>query len=68
MLDLDLERARRSGTAMGVLIGDLDDFKDFNDRLGHHLGDLALQRVGRLLDEYKGPWTQPLVSAESSSL
>lgn len=53
LLDLDLERARRSGTAMGVLIGDLDDFKDFNDHLGHHLGDLALQRVARLFEEHK---------------
>ncbi|MGA7705098.1 MAG: diguanylate cyclase, partial [Solirubrobacteraceae bacterium] len=53
-LDLDLERARRSGLAMGVAIGDLDDFKDFNDHLGHHVGDLALQRVARLLNEHKG--------------
>ena len=55
LLDLDLERARRSGTPMGVLLGDLDDFKDYNDRLGHHLGDLALQRIARLLGEHKGP-------------
>jgi diguanylate cyclase (GGDEF)-like protein/putative nucleotidyltransferase with HDIG domain len=55
LLDLDLERARRSGTPMGVLIGDLDDFKDYNDRLGHHLGDLALQRVARLLEQHKSP-------------
>ena len=55
LLDLELERARRSGTAMGVVVGDLDDFKDFNDHLGHHLGDLALQRVAGLLEEHKGP-------------
>jgi diguanylate cyclase (GGDEF)-like protein/putative nucleotidyltransferase with HDIG domain len=53
LLDLELERARRSGTAMGVLVGDLDDFKDVNDRCGHHVGDLALQRVARLLREGK---------------
>jgi len=49
LLDLELERARRSGTAMGLLVGDLDDFKDVNDRSGHQVGDLALQRVARLL-------------------
>jgi diguanylate cyclase (GGDEF)-like protein/putative nucleotidyltransferase with HDIG domain len=49
LLDLELERARRSGTAMGLLVGDLDDFKDVNDRSGHQAGDLALQRVARLL-------------------
>lgn len=49
LLDLELERARRSGTAMGLLVGDLDDFKDLNDRSGHQAGDLALQRVASLL-------------------
>ncbi len=53
MLDLELERARRSGSAMGVLVGDLDDFKDVNDHSGHQVGDLALQRVARLLCEGK---------------
>jgi diguanylate cyclase (GGDEF)-like protein/putative nucleotidyltransferase with HDIG domain len=53
LLDLELERARRSGTATGVLVGDLDGFKDVNDRSGHHIGDLALQRVAKLLCEGK---------------
>jgi diguanylate cyclase (GGDEF)-like protein/putative nucleotidyltransferase with HDIG domain len=52
-LDLELERARRSGTPMVVLVGDLDHFKDVNDRSGHHVGDVALQRVARLLREGK---------------
>ncbi|HEY8304234.1 MAG TPA: diguanylate cyclase [Solirubrobacteraceae bacterium] len=53
MLDLELERARRSGTPMGVLVGDLDDFKDVNDRSGHQVGDVALQRVASVLREGK---------------
>jgi diguanylate cyclase (GGDEF)-like protein/putative nucleotidyltransferase with HDIG domain len=53
MLDLELERARRSGTSMGVLVGDLDDFKDVNDRSGHQVGDVALQRVASVLSEGK---------------
>jgi diguanylate cyclase (GGDEF)-like protein len=53
LLDLELERARRSGAAMGVLVGDLDDFKDVNDRSGHRVGDVALQRVARLMCDAK---------------
>ncbi len=53
LLDLELERARRSDTEMTVLIGDLDHFKEVNDRSGHQVGDAALQRVARVLNEGK---------------
>jgi diguanylate cyclase (GGDEF)-like protein/putative nucleotidyltransferase with HDIG domain len=53
LLDLELERARRGETEMAVLVGDLDRFKEVNDRSGHQVGDAALQRVARLLDEGK---------------
>jgi diguanylate cyclase (GGDEF)-like protein len=52
-LDLDLERARRGESAMTVLVGDLDHFKDVNDRAGHHGGDQALRRVAAVLDSHR---------------
>jgi diguanylate cyclase (GGDEF)-like protein/putative nucleotidyltransferase with HDIG domain len=53
LLDLELERARRGETEMTVLVGDLDRFKEVNDRSGHQVGDAALQRVARLLAQGK---------------
>jgi diguanylate cyclase (GGDEF)-like protein/putative nucleotidyltransferase with HDIG domain len=53
MLDLELERARRGGARMSVLVGDVDYFKEVNDRSGHHVGDATLRRVADLLDRGK---------------
>ncbi|MFY0663821.1 MAG: GGDEF domain-containing protein [Natronospirillum sp.] len=41
--------AARSGLAMGVLIADIDDFKAYNDNLGHLAGDEALIKVASVL-------------------
>jgi diguanylate cyclase (GGDEF)-like protein len=44
-LGVELARAERSGTRVGVLVIDLDDFKALNDTRGHVAGDGALRRV-----------------------
>jgi diguanylate cyclase (GGDEF)-like protein len=53
LLDLELARARRAQAKITVVAGNLDHFKEVNDRSGHQIGDAALLRVARLLDTGK---------------
>ena len=44
-----LHRAHRDGRSLALFVMDLDRFKEVNDTLGHHFGDLVLQQVGKRL-------------------
>jgi diguanylate cyclase (GGDEF)-like protein/putative nucleotidyltransferase with HDIG domain len=55
MLDLEIQRARRSERPMAVLVADLDRFKEVNDRSGHHVGDATLKRAADILSQGKRP-------------
>ncbi|GAC1321243.1 MAG: hypothetical protein NVSMB25_14700 [Thermoleophilaceae bacterium] len=48
-LESALSKQRRTRAHVGVLYGDLDAFKEINDRFGHTTGDAALQEVARRL-------------------
>ncbi|HYM68233.1 MAG TPA: diguanylate cyclase, partial [bacterium] len=48
-LERELRRAERAGQSLGVLMFDIDLFKQFNDTFGHEAGDVMLREVGRLL-------------------
>ncbi len=47
----ELERAKRQGHALALVLADLDRFKAINDAFGHHTGDMVLQAVARSLCE-----------------
>jgi diguanylate cyclase (GGDEF)-like protein len=47
-LDHALDRASRNGSQAALLLVDLDHFKQVNDTVGHHIGDLVLQRASRV--------------------
>ncbi len=48
----ELNRARRYGYPLSLLVLDLQNFKPVNDRLGHAAGDRALQRVAQVLRQH----------------
>ena len=48
-LDVELSRAERFGGSLALILGDLDDFKQVNDRYGHQAGDDVLQTFADIL-------------------
>jgi diguanylate cyclase (GGDEF)-like protein len=48
-LSEEMERARRQGTPLSVMLLDVDGLKQLNDRLGHATGDAVLRLIGGVL-------------------
>lgn len=47
----EVERAKRMGNDLALVLLDLDDFKSINDTYGHPQGDVVLREVARVLRE-----------------
>lgn len=50
-LAVEIERARRQNHPLSLLLFDIDQFKQYNDRHGHLAGDGVLQTVGQVVME-----------------
>jgi len=49
-----IERARRDGSLVAMMMMDVDRFKEINDTLGHQFGDQLIIEIGRRLERIVG--------------
>lgn len=47
-LEREILRAARNNESVGVIMTDIDHFKQFNDTFGHQAGDVLLQSLGHM--------------------
>jgi len=48
-LESEIDRSRRYGTALSIVMLDIDHFKKFNDTFGHQVGDAVLEKTAELI-------------------
>jgi diguanylate cyclase (GGDEF)-like protein len=58
-MDAEIERSRRFGAPVGLVMLDIDDFKKVNDSYGHQVGDLVLKEVARILQDLSREVDEP---------
>jgi len=49
MLQSELEKSRANKTPLSLIVADIDDFKIYNDSLGHQAGDSILKNLAGIL-------------------
>ncbi|MCX7927500.1 MAG: sensor domain-containing diguanylate cyclase [Candidatus Omnitrophica bacterium] len=52
LLNMELERSRATFSPLSLILLDLDDFKAYNDALGHQAGDMLLREIALLLKNH----------------
>jgi len=50
-LNYEKRRVTRHHNNLSIAIGDIDDFKHFNDTYGHDMGDFVLVEIARIMSE-----------------
>jgi diguanylate cyclase (GGDEF)-like protein len=45
----EIAHAQQNGSLVGILMADVDHFKQVNDKHGHKAGDLVLQELGKIM-------------------
>ncbi|MGE5532205.1 MAG: diguanylate cyclase [Bacteroidota bacterium] len=56
LLEREIARAQREGTAVSIIMIDVDHFKQVNDQRGHDGGDEALREVAQRLSDCVRPY------------
>lgn len=51
LCELELIRNKRYKTDLSIIFFDINDFKDINDNLGHHLGDEVLIKIAGVINK-----------------
>ncbi len=54
VLSTEWARATRTGSALAIIMLDVDHFKLFNDRYGHQAGDNCLRKLAEVLKQHVG--------------
>ena len=49
ILDEQIQKTKKNGLSLGLLMIDIDDFKMYNDIYGHSFGDIILKETVLLL-------------------
>ncbi|RMG58117.1 MAG: diguanylate cyclase [Deltaproteobacteria bacterium] len=50
-LEQEVLKSRRTGRSFSLLMADIDNFKEYNDRFHHPAGDITLQEVAEIIRE-----------------
>ena len=52
VLQIEIEKAKINKTKLSLIMLDMDNFKIYNDNLGHQAGDSTLKELAHLLSDY----------------